>query len=319
MSASSASTPSSSGLANASIAWLFSSIGKKTVVAVSGIVLVLFVIGHMLGNMTVFFGPDIINAYAMHLRDLGPLLWLVRLGMLTAVGVHIWFTMLLWKENLAAHPQKYAVFAPMQTTLFARTMRLTGLFVLAFIVFHLAHFTLFLVNPGYAGFHTDLHGQQVHDVYRMVIVGFRNPIVSLFYIVALALLAFHLSHGIGSLFQTLGVTDKRLRPIYEARRASTGLDLVCRVCLDPDFDPFIRPWKGNRTMTLDAHIPPGPLEKKWTTYRNNAKIISPANKRKYKLIIVGSGLAGAAAAATLGEQGYNVKCFCYQDSPRRAH
>ena len=134
--------PSSSGLVNASIAWLFSSIGKKTVVAVSGIVLVLFVIGHMLGNMTVFFGPDIINAYAMHLRDLGPLLWLVRLGMLTAVGVHIWFTMLLWKENLAAHPQKYAVFAPMQTTIFARTMRLTGLFVLAFIVFHLAHLSL---------------------------------------------------------------------------------------------------------------------------------------------------------------------------------
>ena len=215
MSASSASTSSSSRLANASIAWLFSSIGKKTVVAVSGIVLVLFVIGHMLGNLTVFFGPDMINAYAMHLRDLGPLLWVVRLGMLSAVAVHIWFTMLVWKENLAAHPQKYAVFAPIETTMFARTMRLTGLFVLAFIAFHLAHFTLFLVNPGYAGFHTDLHGQQVHDVYRMVIVGFRNPIVSLFYIVALALLAFHLSHGIGSLFQTLGITDTKLRPIYE--------------------------------------------------------------------------------------------------------
>ena len=67
-------------------------------------------------------------------------------------------------------------------------------------------------------------------------------------------------------------------------------------------------------MTLDAHIPAGPLEKKWTTYRNNAKIISPANKRKYKLIIVGSGLAGASAAATLGEQGFNIECFCYQDS-----
>ena len=215
MSASSASTPTSPGLANASVAWLFSSIGKKTVVAVTGIVLVLFVIGHMLGNLTVFFGPDAINAYAMHLRDLGPLLWLVRLVLLTAVVAHIWFTMLVWKENLAAHPQKYAVFAPMKTTIFARTMRLTGLFVLAFIAFHLAHFTLFLVNSAYAGFHTDLDGKQVHDVYRMVIVGFRNPFVSLFYIVALALVAFHLSHGIGSLFQTLGLTDKRLRPIYE--------------------------------------------------------------------------------------------------------
>jgi hypothetical protein len=83
---------------------------------------VLFVIGHMIGNMTVFFGPDTINAYAMHLRDLGPLLWLIRLFMLTSVVLHIWFTMLVWKENVEAHPQKYAVFAPMKTTIFARTM-----------------------------------------------------------------------------------------------------------------------------------------------------------------------------------------------------
>ena len=183
------SASSSSELSNALLAWLFSSIGKKTVVAVTGIVLVLFVLGHMLGNLTIFFGPNAINSYAMHLRDLGPLLWLVRLGMLASVVLHIWFTMLLWKENLAAHPQKYAVFAPMKTTIFARTMRLTGLFLLAFIVFHLAHFTLLLVDPGYAGYHTDLHGTQVHDVYRMVIVGFRNSFISLFYIFSLALLA----------------------------------------------------------------------------------------------------------------------------------
>jgi len=72
-------------------------------------------------------------------------------------------------------------------------------------------------------------------------------------------------------------------------------------------------------MTLDAHIPDGPLDKKWTNYKNNAKLVSPANKRKFELIIVGSGLAGASAAATLAEQGYKVKCFCFQDSPRRAH
>jgi succinate dehydrogenase / fumarate reductase flavoprotein subunit len=72
-------------------------------------------------------------------------------------------------------------------------------------------------------------------------------------------------------------------------------------------------------MTLDPNIPAGPLDKKWTNYKNNAKLVSPANKRKFELIIVGSGLAGASAAATLAEQGYKVKCFCYQDSPRRAH
>ena len=72
-------------------------------------------------------------------------------------------------------------------------------------------------------------------------------------------------------------------------------------------------------MTLDAHIPAGPLDKKWTNYKNNAKIINPANKRKFKILIVGTGLAGSSAAATLGEQGFQVECFCYQDSPRRDH
>jgi succinate dehydrogenase / fumarate reductase, cytochrome b subunit len=215
MSVSSASTTASPGISNVLIRWIFSSIGKKTIVAVTGIVLVLFVIGHMIGNLTVFFGPEAINSYAMHLRDLGPLLWLVRLGLLVSVILHIWFTMLVWKENAAAHPQKYAVSAPMNTTIFARTMRLTGLILLAFIVFHIAHFTLLLVDPGYANYHADLHGREVHDVYRMVIVGFRNPFISLFYIVAMALLAFHLSHGVASLFQTLGVTDQKMRFYYE--------------------------------------------------------------------------------------------------------
>jgi succinate dehydrogenase / fumarate reductase cytochrome b subunit len=215
MSVSSAPASPSTGISNILLAWLFSSIGKKTVVAVTGIVLILFVIGHMLGNLTVFFGPDAINSYAVHLRELGPLLWLVLLVLLASLILHIWFTMLIWKENLAAHPQKYAVFAPMKTTIYARTMRLTGLFLLAFIVFHLAHFTLLLVDPGYAGYHTELHGTQVHDVYRMVITGFRNPVLSLLYSISMAFLAFHLSHGIASLFQTLGVTDQKPRLYYE--------------------------------------------------------------------------------------------------------
>ena len=196
--------------------WLFSSLGKKLVVAITGIILVSFVVGHLLGNLTFFFGPDLINAYALKLHALGPLLWVIRLALLATVVLHIGFTMLIWKENQAARPQKYAVNAPIQTTIFARTMRLTGLIVLAFIAFHLAHFTLHLINPSYATLHTDLDGQQVHDVYRMVVLGFSNPFVSGFYILSLALVAFHLSHGIGSLFQTLGLSSQTLRPVYEA-------------------------------------------------------------------------------------------------------
>lgn len=215
MSASSASSAASPPLYLAPLAWLFSSLGKKTVVAVTGIALVLFVVGHLIGNLTIFLGPDAINTYAMKLRDLGGLLWVIRLGLLAIVGLHIVFTMLVWKENRAARPQKYAVFAPMKTTVFARTMRLTGLIVLAFIAFHLAHFTMLLVDPSFAKLHTEIDGRKVHDVYSMVVLGFRNPLVSVFYIFSLALVASHLSHGIGSLFQTLGLTTKTLRPVIE--------------------------------------------------------------------------------------------------------
>ena len=125
--------------------------------------------------------------------------------------------MLVWKENVAAHPQKYAVFAPMQTTIFARTMRLTGLILLAFIVFHLAHFTLLLVDPlAMLTITPTCMGGNVRRCYRMVIVGFRNPFVSLFYIVAMAILAFHLNHGIPKFVPDVGGDGKtRLRFYYE--------------------------------------------------------------------------------------------------------
>lgn len=196
-------------------AWLFSSIGKKTIVSLTGIALVLFAIGHLGGNLTFFAGPDWINAYALHLRDLGPLLWVARIGLLVAVGLHIFFTMLLWKENQAARPSKYSVKKSVQSSVGVRTMRMTGLIIFAFVVFHLAHFTWQFVDPDYRHFEYDLHGTEVHNVFRMIVVGFSNPLISIFYVVSLALLAFHLSHGIASLFQTLGITNKRLRPVFE--------------------------------------------------------------------------------------------------------
>ena len=210
MAASSASYSPSSR--NPVFIWLFSSLGKKTVVAVTGLAMVGFVIGHLLGNLTIFLGPDWLNAYAVHLRELGPLLWVVRIGLLLAVGLHIYFTMLLWKENRAATPQKYAVFAPMQTTVYARTMRLGGLYVLAFVIFHLSHLTWGLVQPQAAHL-TDAMGR--HDVYAMAILGFRNPLISAIYISGLFFLCWHLNHGIASLFQTLGLTTQTMRFFYQ--------------------------------------------------------------------------------------------------------
>lgn len=208
-SASARSGPSSIGL------WLFSSIGKKTVVAVTGIALVAFVIGHLAGNLTIFLGPDVLNAYGAQLQSLGPILWIIRAGLLGILVAHIYFTMLLWKENHAARPKKYIASDPVGTTVFARTMRLSGLIVLAFIVFHLAHFTIRIVDPSYASMYTMLDGHKVHDVYKMVVAGFSSGPIVVIYVVGLFLLTFHLSHGIGSLFQTLGVTNRRIRHTYE--------------------------------------------------------------------------------------------------------
>ncbi len=208
--------------ANPLIAWLLSSIGKKSVVAVTGLALVGFVLGHMAGNMTFFFGPDAINAYAMHLKDLGIFLWVIRLGLLAIVVLHIVFVVLLTVENKKARPDGYEVKSRVQASIFSRTMRLTGVVILAFVVFHIAHFTAQIVYPSYRTLKTTLpDGHAVHDVYAMVTIGFSHPLVAIFYVISMGLLAFHLSHGISSLFQTLGLANRRLLPIYQ--RAGVAL------------------------------------------------------------------------------------------------
>jgi len=191
--------------------FILSSMGKKLLVAVTGALLAAFLIGHLLGNLSIFLGQDAINTYAQKLRELGELLWIARISLLLAVFVHIWAVICLTLENRKARPIGYAVKAHRQATVFARTMRVTGLVIAAFVV-HLAHFTWQIVNPQYRDLH-DAMGR--HDVYSMVILGFQNPLVSGFYLLALGLLAFHLSHGIASMFQTLGWSTQQTRPAYE--------------------------------------------------------------------------------------------------------
>jgi len=191
---------------------LSSSIGRKWVVALTGIVLVLFVIGHMLGNLSLFLGQNAINSYAQFLQGLGEILWLVRIVLLTCVVLHIWFTITLWHENMRSRPQKYAVKNDLGTTVYARLMRISGLTVLAFVLYHLAQFTWQYFTPETRTW-VDAEGR--HDVYRMVITAFECPFVSGFYILAVGLLGMHLSHGVASLFQTLGITTEKMRPVFE--------------------------------------------------------------------------------------------------------
>jgi succinate dehydrogenase / fumarate reductase cytochrome b subunit len=189
-----------------------SSILRKWIVALSGVLLILFVLGHMLGNLTFYGGPDWINAYAEHLQGLGMFLWVIRIALLAIVVTHITFTILLWHENRRAKPSKYAVQAKLETSLYARSMRLSGLTVLAFIIFHIVDLT-------WQGLHPEtrywLDSQGRHDVYRLMVFDFSHPLISGFYIIAVGLLAMHLSHGIASLFQTLGLTSLKMRPRYE--------------------------------------------------------------------------------------------------------
>jgi succinate dehydrogenase / fumarate reductase cytochrome b subunit len=196
------------------------SIGKKFVMAVTGAVLVGFVTGHLVGNLQIFGPPDKINGYAHFLQSLGPALWGVRLGLLACVIVHIGIAVQLTLENSRARPEKYDFNHTIRATLSSRTMRWTGGVVLAFVLYHLAQFTLGWAQSGsfktrlpeylmagdfhLLGFPIVARGQVVHDVYSMVFLGFANPVVSLFYIVAVGLLSVHLLHGAESMFQTLG-------------------------------------------------------------------------------------------------------------------
>lgn len=205
-----------------------STIGRKFLMAVTGLILIGFVIGHLVGNLQVFSEPDKLNGYAHFLQSLGPLLWVARIGLLVAVAIHVWAATVLTLENHAARDVAYNAKHTIRATLASRTMRWTGYVVLAFIVYHIAHFTIGAAGadtfktalPEYtmaseyhiAGFPVVAAGTVVHDVHSMVIFGFQNVAVSIFYIIAVGLLSFHLVHGTDSMFQTFGWRSSRWSP-----------------------------------------------------------------------------------------------------------
>jgi succinate dehydrogenase / fumarate reductase cytochrome b subunit len=185
-----------------------SSIGRKLIVAVTGIILILFVIGHLLGNLQIYLGPGWINGYSQHLRDLAPLLWLVRIILLASVILHIYFTLLLALENRRARPERYTGKEYVKASWASRHMAVSGLVVLAFIIFHLLHFTGREFDPRFPLLKLDELNR--YDVYSMMVYGFRNVYVSVFYVVGLFLLTLHLTHGSSSFFQSLGLNNKRI-------------------------------------------------------------------------------------------------------------
>jgi len=200
-----------------------SSLGKKYIMAVTGFVLFLFVIGHLVGNLQIFLGPEAINRYGYFLQSNPELIWPARLGLLLMVGLHIWSATRISLENKAARPVGYEVYQPVGSSYASRTMLVGGSIVFVFIIYHLLHFTaqvqyLNLTGQDFAVFREKLPGQvpaERHDIFKMMVVGFSKPLVSGFYVLGLALLGLHLSHGASSMFQSLGWKNETYRPFLD--------------------------------------------------------------------------------------------------------
>lgn len=196
-----------------------SSIGKKVLVAVTGIALVLFLAGHMVGNLLVFGGREPFNDYAQFLHHAahGAGIWVARIGLLVALVIHVAATIALTRQNKAARTP-YEFPNTIQASKSSRIMIWTGLTILFFLFYHLAHFTVHIGNT--YGSYVDADylaktGETRPDAWKMVIDGFRVWYVSLFYLIAVSILCSHLGHGVASIFQTLGINSKKSRPTIE--------------------------------------------------------------------------------------------------------
>ena len=188
--------------------FLGSSIGRKVIMAVTGVILFAYVLGHMLGNLQVYLGPEALNHYGVLLRQLlhGAGIWIVRVVMLAAVSLHIWAATSLTLESWRARPEGYREQKWKESTYASRTMRWGGVIILLFVIYHLLHLTTGTVHPNF------VEG----DIYHNFVTGFQSVPASLFYIIAMVALGLHLRHGVWSMCQTLGVSHPRYMRIAHA-------------------------------------------------------------------------------------------------------
>jgi succinate dehydrogenase / fumarate reductase cytochrome b subunit len=177
-------------------------LGKKMMMALTGFVLFGFVLGHMAGNLQAFLGAEVFNAYAHKLHSLGPLLWVIRLFLLAAVGLHILSAVQLWQLSNKARAAKYVKKKNVNSTYASRTMYWSGPILAIFIVYHILHFTTGTVHPT-----QPFPGYEM--AYQNLVIGFQNYAVAIFYIIAMILLCMHLYHGVWSMLQTLGVSHPK--------------------------------------------------------------------------------------------------------------
>jgi succinate dehydrogenase / fumarate reductase cytochrome b subunit len=186
-----------------------STIGLKFIMALTGIGLSLFVLGHMAANLLAFVSPKRLDDYGAALRTVPAMLWAARVGLLGAVGLHIWAYLALTSRSLSARPKAYREASYREASFASRSMRWTGPLLLVFVVYHLLDLTIGAVNPGF----------RPGEVYRNMVASLSRGPIAAFYLVALGALAFHLWHGIWSMFQSLGLSQPRHESL--ARRVAT--------------------------------------------------------------------------------------------------
>jgi len=187
---------------------LATTIAKKVVMALTGVILTGFVLAHMIGNLLLYQGAEALNHYAELLQSKPLLIWTARLVLLVSVGLHIWAALSLTRLNRAARPVAYRQTAYETSTYASRTMQWGGPLLLLFIVYHLLQFTVGSVHPDF------IRG----DVYHNVVIGFQSPLVVFFYVLSMVALSLHLFHGIESMLQTLGLSHPR----YNGLRTMIG-------------------------------------------------------------------------------------------------
>lgn len=190
-----------------------STVGKKAVMAVSGCILFLFVLGHLAGNLQIYEGPEKINNYSRLLHSMPALLWGARITLLVMVALHIWSAIQLAVRNYDARPSRYLKKKAAGSSYASRTMYWSGPIILAFVIYHLLDFTFGTVNPAF----------QEGNVYANVVASFQLPQVSAFYIIAMVLLCLHLYHGLWSMLQSLGVPQAGYRPVLKRGAAMIAI------------------------------------------------------------------------------------------------
>ena len=193
-----------------------SSIGRKIIMAATGVILFGFVIAHLVGNLQAYQGPERLNAYGEALRHYMALLWAARLTLLAAVALHIWSAWSLTQDNRRARAVSYDRWEPQASTYASRTMRWSGVLLALFVVYHLLHFTFGNAHPDFVP----------GDVYHNFVTGFQDPLVSAFYILAMICLGFHLWHGLWSILQTFGVSNPRLDRVRYTLAAAVTTAIV---------------------------------------------------------------------------------------------